>query len=88
MKKALAVAAATVLLAGVSLTGCENVENSVRHNKTTQGALIGAGTGAVGGALVGEATTGSAAKGALIGAGVGAAAGAGTGYYLEKKDKD
>lgn len=77
-----------VSLVGV-FTGCSDMERGVRRSETLQGALIGTGVGAAGGALIGEAASGEAGKGALIGAGVGAATGTAAGYAVERgRDND
>jgi hypothetical protein len=52
-------------------------------NKVAKGAIIGAGVGAVTGAVVSK----KRGKGAIIGGVIGAGAGAGVGVVLEKKDK-
>lgn len=52
-------------------------------NKTQQGALIGAGVGAIAGQLIGRDT-----EGTLIGAAVGSAVGAGVGYNLDKQEAE
>lgn len=52
-------------------------------NKVAKGAIIGAGVGAVTGAVVSK----KRGKGAVIGGVIGAGAGAGVGAVLEKKDK-
>ncbi len=59
----------------VVLAGCSGM------TKTQKGAVLGAGTGALAGQLIGGDTTGT-----LIGAGVGGVAGALGGDYLEKKE--
>ena len=51
-------------------------------SKAAKGAVIGAGTGAVAGGIIGKN-----AKGAVIGGLVGAAAGAGTGAIIDAKKK-
>lgn len=51
-------------------------------SSTAKGAVIGAGTGAVAGGIIGKN-----AKGAVIGGLVGAAAGAGTGAIIDAKKK-
>ncbi len=73
------------MTAGVmgSTMGCE----SIKEHETAQGALIGTGIGAAGGALVGQAAGHHAAEGALIGGAAGAAAGTGIGYGIEQKRK-
>jgi outer membrane lipoprotein SlyB len=53
-------------------------------NNTAKGALIGAGAGAVGGAIINKKNPG---KGAVIGGVVGAGAGAVTGVILDKNKK-
>lgn len=57
--------------------GCSGMTN------TQQKTLSGAGIGAGGGAVLGAVTGGSAVTGAVIGGGVGAV----TGYILGEKDK-
>jgi len=57
-----------------SLAGCES--------KTGSGALVGAGVGAAGGALITKS-----AGGALIGGAIGAAAGGLIGYALDEQDR-
>ena len=52
-------------------------------NKAEQGAIIGAGTGGVAGAVVGKAT-GSTVRGAIIGAAVGGVAGAVIGHQMDR----
>jgi len=59
----------------IALTGCAN--------KTQSGALIGAGTGALVGQVVGGNTGAT-----IIGAGVGAIAGAAIGNNEDKKDRN
>jgi outer membrane protein OmpA-like peptidoglycan-associated protein len=56
-------------------------------NKTTKGAVIGAGAGAAAGGLIGS-RSGSTAKGAIIGAVVGGAAGALIGHEMDKQAKE
>jgi outer membrane protein OmpA-like peptidoglycan-associated protein len=56
-----------------------------RLTNTTGGALVGAGTGAVAGALIGSAR-GDTRAGALIGAGVGALAGGSIGVYMDRQE--
>lgn len=55
------------------------------QNRTQQGTLIGAGTGAVLGALINDDNR---AQGAVIGAVVGGAAGAGIGYNLDRQEAE
>ena len=66
------------------LSSCEDMTRGVKRSETLQGALIGTGVGAVGGALIGEAASGDAGKGALIGGAVGAATGTAAGYAVER----
>lgn len=56
-----------------------------RLTNTTGGALVGAGTGAVAGALIGSAS-GDTRAGALIGAGIGALAGGSIGVYMDRQE--
>ncbi|OPZ10303.1 MAG: putative lipoprotein YiaD precursor [candidate division BRC1 bacterium ADurb.BinA364] len=69
--------AASVLLA----SSCIYVNTS----ETAQGGLIGAGTGAALGAVIGEAATGESGKGALIGLLIGSLVGLTTGHLLEQQ---
>ena len=61
--------------------GCKSM------NKTQKGAVIGAGTGAAMGAIIGKAS-GNTAMGAIIGATVGGAAGAIIGNKMDKQAKE
>lgn len=77
-------------LTGVAfmLAGCETVDtsNGVKTSSNTKsGALIGAGAGAVLGAL---SNKNDRRKNAVIGAGIGALAGAGVGAYMDRQNKD
>jgi outer membrane protein OmpA-like peptidoglycan-associated protein len=56
-------------------------------NKKEEGAVIGAGTGAVVGGIIGH-NTGSTARGAIIGAVVGGAAGAIIGHQMDQQAKE
>jgi outer membrane protein OmpA-like peptidoglycan-associated protein len=76
MKKFVAGLSVAVLLFG--LVSCASM------NKTEQGALIGAGGGAVVGGIVGK-LAGNTLLGALIGAAVGGAAGAYIGNYMDRQ---
>ena len=73
------IASAAVLL--LASAGCQTL------NKKEQGAIIGAGSGAVVGSVIGHAT-GSTARGAIIGAAVGGAAGAIIGHQMDQKAKE
>lgn len=55
-----------------------------RISRTAEGALIGAGVGAISGAIIDKNNRG---KGAIIGGVIGAGVGAGTGAILDKKAK-
>jgi outer membrane protein OmpA-like peptidoglycan-associated protein len=76
MKKFFAGAIAAFLLLG--LVSCASM------NKTEQGAIIGAGGGAVVGGVIGK-LAGNTLLGALIGAAVGGAAGAYIGSYMDRQ---
>jgi outer membrane protein OmpA-like peptidoglycan-associated protein len=71
---------ALLLLIGVTQTGCGT-------SRTAQGAVIGAGAGAVVGGVIGRAT-GSTARGAIIGAAVGGTAGAIIGRQMDKQAEE
>src|SRR5690242_14490014 len=73
------IASAAVLL--LASAGCQTL------NKKEQGAIIGAGSGAVVGSVIGHAT-GSTARGAIIGAAIGGAAGAIIGHQMDQKAKE
>jgi outer membrane protein OmpA-like peptidoglycan-associated protein len=62
----------------IALVGCASM------NKTEQGAIIGAGGGAVVGGVIGK-LAGNTLLGALIGAAVGGAAGAYIGNYMDRQ---
>src|SRR5215213_9853446 len=62
-----------------SLTGCET--------KAQTGALVGAGSGAAIGGLIGSNSHARAGEGALIGAGVGAIGGALVGNAMDENDR-
>lgn len=65
------------VLALVSMSGCSGM------TRTQQMTLSGAGIGAGGGAILGAVTGGSPAVGAVVGGGVGAV----TGYILGESDR-
>jgi len=80
-----AVAAAALLSACTTtnpFTGEQQISN------TAGGATIGAGAGALGGAIIGSATGGDARVGALIGAGVGALTGGAIGNYMDQQEAE
>ncbi len=80
---------AAALTSVLALSACEPGPIGGNPNdpnaKTRNGALIGAGTGAVIGALSGN---GNRTKGALVGALAGGALGAGVGYSLDQQEAD
>jgi len=70
--------AALAVVAVLALTGCQSLSS------TQEGAVIGAGAGAVIGGVIGN-QTGSTARGAIIGAAVGGAAGALIGRQMDQQ---
>ena len=77
------VAATLAILAGTVMT----LPSCASLNKKEQGAIIGAGAGAVVGGVIGRAN-GSTAKGAIIGAAVGGVAGAVIGHQMDQQAKE
>lgn len=73
------------LLSANVLTGCKSVKNNT--NKTQRGAVIGAGSGAVIGGVVGR-RSGNTVLGAILGATVGGAAGAVIGRRMDKQAEE
>jgi outer membrane protein OmpA-like peptidoglycan-associated protein len=70
------------MLAGLAMSsGCASL------NRKETGAIIGAGSGAVVGGVIGRAN-GSTAKGAIIGAAVGGTAGAVIGHQMDQQAKE
>ena len=65
----------------IASSGCASL------NKKERGGIIGAGTGAAVGAVIGRAN-GSTAKGAIIGAAVGGTAGAVIGHQMDQQAKE
>ena len=84
-KQSLAVLLAGSLLSADVLTSCKSVKNNT--NKTQRGAVIGAGSGAVVGGVVGR-RSGNTALGAILGATVGGAAGAVIGRRMDKQAEE
>lgn len=84
-KKSLVVLVAGSLLSTNALTGCKSVKNNT--NKTQRGAVIGAGSGAVIGGVVGR-RSGNTVLGAILGATVGGAAGAVIGRRMDKQAEE
>ncbi|MEP5728885.1 MAG: OmpA family protein [Sulfitobacter sp.] len=81
---------ATIVAGALTLSACTDpgtigAQPGDPNQKTKNGALIGAGTGALIGAL---AKDGNRGEGALIGAVLGGAIGAGVGYSLDKQEAD
>lgn len=72
---------AAILAVAVVLPACSSM------NKTTKGAIIGAGAGGAVGAVIGK-QVGSTAKGAIIGAAVGGTAGAIIGRRMDKQAQE
>lgn len=84
-KKSLAVLLVGSMLSADVLTSCKSVRNNT--NKTQRGAVIGAGSGAVIGGVVGR-RSGNTALGAILGATVGGAAGAVIGRRMDKQAEE
>ncbi|HEV2149415.1 MAG TPA: OmpA family protein [Longimicrobiaceae bacterium] len=80
--RSLTALAAVATLGTTGLTGCASTLNS-----TERGAVVGTGTGAAIGAVIGK-NTGSTARGAIIGAVVGGAAGAIIGRQMDKQAEE
>jgi outer membrane protein OmpA-like peptidoglycan-associated protein len=80
-------AIAIPLTATLLLSACatNDLGDARDMNKTEQGAIIGAASGAALGAIINNKNRG---KGALIGAVGGGLAGTGVGYYMDKQAKD
>ncbi|HLL93520.1 MAG TPA: OmpA family protein [Spirosoma sp.] len=73
------------LLSSNGLTSCKSVKN--KTNKTQRGAVIGAGSGAVIGGVVGR-RSGNTVLGSILGATVGGAAGAVIGRRMDKQAEE
>ncbi len=84
-RKSLLVVMAGSLLSGNVLTGCKSVKN--KTNKTQRGAVIGSGSGAVIGGVIGR-RSGNTVLGAILGAAVGGAAGAVIGRRMDKQAEE
>ena len=69
---------------GFLLVGCATTDPNDPYGKTKQGALIGAGIGAVAGLFVGDGELDEVLGGAAVGAGVGA----GIGVYMDKQQEE
>lgn len=81
MRKILRLGVALSVLA-VSLSGCADTGQAVRDNRKT---AIGAGVGAVGGAVVGGLVGGK--RGAVVGGLLGALTGGAVGRYYDEQEK-
>ena len=86
MRKLLIAVAASALLLGACKT-IDPFTGEEKYGSTTKGAAIGAGAGAVIGAISGKDAQ-DRRKRALIGAGVGALAGGAVGAYMDKPEAD
>jgi outer membrane protein OmpA-like peptidoglycan-associated protein len=78
------------LAATLALTACTTnpYTGQSQLSNTAGGGLLGAGGGAVAGALVGAAVGGDPRVGALIGAGVGGLTGAAIGNYMDQQEAE
>ena len=83
MKKLALVLALTTAVAGCTT---DPYTGEAKLSNTVGGAGIGAGVGALGGYLVGEATGADSGRAALIGAGVGVLAGGSIGAYMDSQE--
>ena len=86
MRKLLIAVAASALVLGACKT-IDPFTGEEKYGSTTKGAAIGAGAGAVIGAISGKDAQ-DRKKRALIGAGVGALAGGAVGAYMDKQEAD
>ena len=86
MRKLLIAVAASTLVLGACKT-IDPFTGEEKYGSTTKGAAIGAGAGAVIGAISGKDAQ-DRRKRALIGAGVGALAGGAVGAYMDKQEAD
>jgi outer membrane protein OmpA-like peptidoglycan-associated protein len=78
-------------LAALSLSACTSVNpytGNTQLSNTTGGAVVGAGSGALIGGLVGAATGNDPRVGALIGAGIGGLSGAAIGSYMDQQEAE
>lgn len=78
-------------IATLALTGCETTDPYTGQPKTsdaTKGALIGAGAGALVGALTNTSHGNQSRNNALIGAGIGALVGGGVGNYMDRQNAE
>lgn len=77
--------AALAIAGTVALSGCTTI-NPYTGEQQTSSAAKGSAIGAIGGAVLGAATSSNKGKGALIGALGGAAVGGGIGYYMDVQE--
>jgi outer membrane protein OmpA-like peptidoglycan-associated protein len=83
-----------IVLAGIaalSLSACTSINpytGDTQLSNTAGGTLVGAGGGAVVGAILGSATGNDPRVGALIGAGVGGLTGAAIGSYMDQQEAE
>ena len=83
-----------ILIAGIaalSLSACSSVNpytGNSQISNTTGGVLLGAGGGAVAGAIIGSATGADPRVAALIGAGIGGLTGAAIGSYMDQQERE
>src|SRR5262245_12299398 len=78
-------------LAALSLSACTSINpytGNTQISNTTGGALVGAGGGAVAGAIIGTATGADPRVAALIGAGIGGLTGAAIGRYMDQQEAE
>ncbi len=76
---------ALTTVTALTLAGCQTTDPYTGQQKTGN-TTIGAGIGALGGAVAGAILSGGKRKGVLIGAGVGALTGAAVGDYMDKEE--
>jgi outer membrane protein OmpA-like peptidoglycan-associated protein len=77
--------------AALSLSACTSINpytGETQMSNTAGGALIGAGGGAVAGAIIGSATGSDPRVAALIGAGIGGLTGAAIGRYMDQQEAE
>jgi outer membrane protein OmpA-like peptidoglycan-associated protein len=78
-------------IAALALSACTSTNpytGQTQLSNTTGGALVGAGTGAIAGGIIGAATGNDPRVGALIGAGIGGLTGAGIGSYMDQQEAE
>ena len=78
-------------VASLSLAACSTLNpytGESQMSKTAGGGLIGAGSGAIVGAVVGTATGADPRVAALLGAGIGGIAGAAIGSYMDQQEAE